>query len=207
MVFKLPPPPQSNDLRSSPWQDWFYKLGDSLTRAASIAWNALDFTGSNLTDLETRNHADLQNINTASYTHLTSIQATDLTDGGETALHKHIHNNLDSLQGGIAGEYYHLTAAQIEEFGRPVVPPVFFAEDAGEAEPIIVPGPKGDTGAQGAQGVPGIQGIQGLAGPAVWLVADDGEDGMMGPPGQTGPAGSGGSSIAAWVLPFAAAHG
>jgi hypothetical protein len=36
------------------------------------------------------------------------------------------------------------------------------------------------------------------------LVSDDGEEGMMGPPG---PAGTGGSSLAAWVLPFAAAHG
>lgn len=55
----------------------------------SIAWLSLDFTGSNITDIVTRNHADLQNLNTASYTHLTSTQATDLTDGGDSTLHYH----------------------------------------------------------------------------------------------------------------------
>lgn len=52
-------------------------------------WSAIDKAGSNLTDIEARNHADLQNLNTSSYTHLTATQATDLTDGGVTTLHSH----------------------------------------------------------------------------------------------------------------------
>ena len=80
-----PPPPAGN-----PEQDkWLYLLWRRLTQSGQIFWSSLDFGGSNLTDLATRNHADLQNINTASYTHLTDTQATDLTDGGETTLHSH----------------------------------------------------------------------------------------------------------------------
>lgn len=56
---------------------------------AGLAWELVSKTGSNLTDIETRNHADLQNINTASYTHLSSTNATDLTDGGDSILHYH----------------------------------------------------------------------------------------------------------------------
>jgi len=32
-AFNLPPPPQSNDLKSSSWQDWFYKLTKALATA------------------------------------------------------------------------------------------------------------------------------------------------------------------------------
>lgn len=80
-----PPPPSGN----GGFDRWMYLLWRRLTQAGQILWGSLDFTGSNLTDLATRNHADLQNINTASYTHLTSTQATDLTDAGDSALHYH----------------------------------------------------------------------------------------------------------------------
>lgn len=49
----------------------------------------MDFSGSNLTDIETRNHEDLQNHNTTDYHHLTQTEYTDLTDGGSTTLHTH----------------------------------------------------------------------------------------------------------------------
>lgn len=66
-----------------------YLLWKGLTAQGQILWDSLDFGGSNLTDIETRNHADLQNINTSSYTHLTAANHTDLTDGGDTTLHYH----------------------------------------------------------------------------------------------------------------------
>lgn len=82
----LAPPPPSDDAT----QDrWLYLLWRRLTQAGQILWSSLDFTGSNLTDLLTRNHADLQNIDTATYTHLTATNATDLTDGGDSTLHYH----------------------------------------------------------------------------------------------------------------------
>jgi hypothetical protein len=52
-------------------------------------WNSVSKTGSNLTDLVTRNHSDLQNINSTTYSHLTSAQLTDLTDSGDSSLHYH----------------------------------------------------------------------------------------------------------------------
>jgi hypothetical protein len=64
-------------------------LWQRVVDTGQILWSQLDFTGSNLTDIATRNHADLQNINTASYTHLTSANHTDLTDGGDSTLHYH----------------------------------------------------------------------------------------------------------------------
>jgi len=81
----LAPPPQTG----GPTDGWLYLLWRRLTQAGQILWSSLDFTGSNLTDLATRNHADLQNINTASYTHLTATNHTDLTDAGDSTLHYH----------------------------------------------------------------------------------------------------------------------
>ena len=102
----LAPPPPTKD----PNQDrWLYLLWKRLSASGQILWSQLGFSGSNLTDIETRNHADLQNINTASYTHLTSTQASGLTSGSVTALHNHIHNTLSEMDGGDDTGYYHLT--------------------------------------------------------------------------------------------------
>lgn len=55
----LPPPPLSKD----PQQDrWFILLWKRVNSAGQILWSYLDFGGSNLADLETRNYKDLQNI-------------------------------------------------------------------------------------------------------------------------------------------------
>lgn len=81
----LAPPPQTGQ----PIDGWLYLLWRRLTQAGQILWSYIDTTGSNLTDIETRNHADLQNLNTASYTHLSATNATDLTDGGDSTLHYH----------------------------------------------------------------------------------------------------------------------
>ncbi len=81
----LAPPPQTGQ----PIDGWLFLLWKRLTATGQLLWSGLSFTGSNLTDIETRNHADLQNLNTASYSHLTATQVTDLTDGGSTTLHTH----------------------------------------------------------------------------------------------------------------------
>jgi len=70
-----PPPLRDLDHNSSIWQSWYRDLQALLTSATGlIGWSSISKTGSNLTDLTTRNHADLQNINTAAYTHLTSTE-------------------------------------------------------------------------------------------------------------------------------------
>lgn len=102
----LGPPPF---IKQEPAFDrWMRLLWQRVVDSNQIIWSQVDSTGSNLTDIATRNHADLQNINTASYTHLTSANHTDLTDGGATTLHKHDHAAQDNLN---SESYYHLTQA------------------------------------------------------------------------------------------------
>lgn len=94
------------------WAGWFRDVRYYIT---NISWLTLDFTGSNLTDIATRNHNDLQNIQGGSvgdYYHLTSAQQSGLTSGAATALHTHTHNSLTSIQGGASNDYYHLTNTQ-----------------------------------------------------------------------------------------------
>ena len=84
---KLPNPPLQdqfilNGKMSNAWLRWFHRIKDILGTEAGLIWNLIDFTGSNITDIETRNHNDLQNIQGGSATeryHLTSAQHTDVT--------------------------------------------------------------------------------------------------------------------------------
>jgi hypothetical protein len=85
----LPPPVPSKD----PQQDrWLILLWKRVNSAGQILWSFLDFTGSDLADLETRNHADLQNVQGGSPTeqyHLTAAEESGLTGGADTTLHFH----------------------------------------------------------------------------------------------------------------------
>ena len=106
-----PPPPSGN----GGFDRWIWLLWSRLTRSGQILWSTIDKSGSDLIDLATRNHADLQNHNTTDYYHLTQANHTDLTDGGATTLHTHIHNTQTGLQGGVANEYYHLSSTQLSD--------------------------------------------------------------------------------------------
>jgi len=89
MAINLPnPPPASSpsDFNSPGWQNWFARLASKIRESAQLLWTQIDFTGSNLTSIVTRNHNDLQNI-----------------------------------QGGAAGDYQHLTTAQLGLLGGAVV--------------------------------------------------------------------------------------
>lgn len=76
----LPPPPLKSEVGDFNWLDWYNKLYRYLKTTGSIAWSAIDFSGSNITDIQTRNH-----------------------------------NSLQGFQGGTAGEYYHLNAAEYDK--------------------------------------------------------------------------------------------
>jgi len=86
----LPPAPIDAPFSSYNWVDWYKKVRDAINNAASVLWTSINFTGSNITDIVTRNHNDLQNI-----------------------------------QGGTAGQYYHLTAAEYAAIGPGAVTSVF----------------------------------------------------------------------------------
>ena len=106
------PPPLSG---KDPQQDrWLYLLWKRVNSAGQLLWSYLDFTGSNITDIETRNHVDLQNHNTTDYYHLTQANHTDLTDGGATTLHKHDHGGMDGLGDDDHAQYVLVTNLEVD---------------------------------------------------------------------------------------------
>jgi hypothetical protein len=77
MAVQLPPIPNNPITDIFVWRDWFYTVSQLLGQQAGLAWTTINFTGSNLRDIVTRQH-----------------------------------NALQDIQGGIANEYYHVSAAQ-----------------------------------------------------------------------------------------------
>ena len=63
-----------------------------------LPWAQIDFDGSDLADLETRLFTSLQ-----------------FTGSNLTSLATRLHNDLQSLQGGMTGQYFHLTSAELTE--------------------------------------------------------------------------------------------
>lgn len=61
MAAGVPPPPINSPNGSYYWLEWYTSLTNFLN-GTNIPWSNLNFTGSNLTDILTRNHNDLQNI-------------------------------------------------------------------------------------------------------------------------------------------------
>lgn len=80
-----PPPPTKDPI----FDKWAVRLWQRLTATGQILWTSISFTGSNLTDVETRNHNDLQNLDAGDYRHFTAANHTDLTDGNDSTLHYH----------------------------------------------------------------------------------------------------------------------
>lgn len=69
----ISPPPIKDAMNSQRWLDWFNKVSNQLLVSVG-QWSLLDFTGSNLTDIVTRNHNNLQNIDGAGNYHLSETQ-------------------------------------------------------------------------------------------------------------------------------------
>ena len=100
---RIPPPPVTSEDKTI-WNNWYVAVKDAINNLRNaLKWVNLDFTGSNITDIQSRSHQDLTNLQGGSVSeryHLTSAQATaiasfngtywtDLTDGGTTTLHQH----------------------------------------------------------------------------------------------------------------------
>lgn len=81
----IPPIPIEAPFASYNWIDWYQKVRRAINEAQNLKWSQFtDFTGSNLTNLQTRNHNDLQNIQGGSATenyHLTAAQNTAIDAG------------------------------------------------------------------------------------------------------------------------------
>jgi hypothetical protein len=103
----LPPPPINDSPGSFTWMEWYRQLRSYISTNGSVPWYVINFAGSNITDIATREHNALQNAQggaSGEKYHLTAAQHAALTAGP--------HNNLAGLQGGTASEYYHITATQ-----------------------------------------------------------------------------------------------
>jgi len=77
MAIQLPPIPNNPITDALVWRDWFYKVSQLLSEQAAIAWSSLNFTGSNLRDIQTRQHNALQDIQGGianEYYHLSQTQ-------------------------------------------------------------------------------------------------------------------------------------
>jgi len=78
MPIKLPPPPISDPQTNFSWLDWHRQVQDYVKVAGTTAnWADLNFTGSNLSDIVTRNHASLQGVQgggPGGYYHLTDVE-------------------------------------------------------------------------------------------------------------------------------------
>lgn len=73
------------------WIKWLTDLANQAVSAAAaaVSWDSLSKTGSNITDIERRNHGDLQNIDTDDHAHLYKADRDQLVAGDDTTLHYH----------------------------------------------------------------------------------------------------------------------
>ena len=62
MAVQLPPPPNNPVSNSFEWREWFFKVYSKFTQATGISFSGLDFSGSNLNSIVTRDHNTLTNI-------------------------------------------------------------------------------------------------------------------------------------------------
>lgn len=78
MAANLPPMPNNPITDTFVWRDWFFKVSQLLVQQASIAWTSLDFTGSNLLNIQTRQHNALQTMDGGGTYHLSAGQYAKL---------------------------------------------------------------------------------------------------------------------------------
>lgn len=112
MATGLPPPPINDQPGSFTWLEWYRQLRNYISTNGSVPWYVINFAGSNITDIATRDHDQLQNLDggtAGEHYHLTAAEYAALTAGD--------HNDLTGLQGGTTDEYYHLTSAQWSALG------------------------------------------------------------------------------------------
>lgn len=80
-----PPPPPGAGFESNQWQTWLLKLYQQQVIPSTVTWGNIDFTGSNITSIQTRQHNSLQSLQggaSGDYYHLTSSQVTDVLGNG-----------------------------------------------------------------------------------------------------------------------------
>ncbi len=87
MANGLPPPPVNDQPGSFAWLEWYRQLRNYVSTSGSVPWYIINFSGSNLTDLATRLHANLQSLQggtSGQHYHLTAAQHSQITSGPST---------------------------------------------------------------------------------------------------------------------------
>jgi hypothetical protein len=80
MANVLPPPPINDQPGSFVWMEWYRQLRNYISQSGSVPWSVIDFSGSNITDITSRNHNNLQNLQGGTF-HLTkSLSGTTTYD-------------------------------------------------------------------------------------------------------------------------------
>lgn len=77
----LPPPPINDRPGSFTWLEWYRQLRNYVSTSGSVPWYIINFSGSNITDIAARDHADLQGKQggtAGEHYHLTSAEHTDI---------------------------------------------------------------------------------------------------------------------------------
>ena len=77
MASGLPPPPVNDKPGSFAWLEWYRQLRNYVSTSGSVPWYIINFSGSNITDIATRNHNSLQSIQggtSGQHYHLTQDQ-------------------------------------------------------------------------------------------------------------------------------------
>ena len=79
---QIPPPPIRDKVDSFVWQEWFRQIRDRANDSLiSVSWSGIDFNGSSISDIVSRDHNNLTAIQggtTGEYYHITSAQKTEL---------------------------------------------------------------------------------------------------------------------------------
>lgn len=107
MANPLPPPPTKSPDGSYAWVDWYRQLQQYVSQSGSVPWSVIDFAGSDIADIQQRDHESLSSFQggtSGEHYHLTAAQHAALSAGP--------HNALTGLQGGGGTEFYHLTQAE-----------------------------------------------------------------------------------------------
>lgn len=106
MANNLPQPPRNKGGQTDPLEisRWFDDIWKYLEKVVGIAWGAIDFTGSSLSDLDSRPHSDLQGTSVLGVHPHEAITGLD----GPSV---HPHN---SIYGRDAANQHHIKAINFE---------------------------------------------------------------------------------------------
>ena len=111
MLFRSPIPPDPIG-ESFRWRDWLQRLSNTVYGSmAQQDANNVEITGGNI------NKATLKGISLDGDT-ITNSKIFNSTFDKLTNITDRIHNDLQSIQGGTAGQYYHLTASQYASLSK-----------------------------------------------------------------------------------------